>query len=121
MSERVLAHLSNREQSAIQEFLLLLQQQVPGLVSVSLFGSKARGDCHAWSDVDILIVVREENWSLREQISYLAADISLEYDVLISPRLIGEERWDHMRREGFSFFQNIERDGVPLGLSVEPT
>lgn len=88
------------------------------LLQAILFGSKARGDGNPWSGIDILIVVREENWTVRAQVSTLAADISLEYDVLIGPRVIGQERWERMKKAGLSLHKNIAAEGVPLPLSA---
>jgi hypothetical protein len=64
--------------------------------------------------IDILIIAEVENWPLRDAISLIAARVSLEYDVLIGPRIIGLERWQRVEREQFSFYENIAREGIPL-------
>lgn len=79
-----------------------------------LFGSKARGDSEPWSDIDILIIVDDEDWRFQHAISTLAARVSLEYDVLIGPRVIGQERWERMKRYGFGLYQNVIAEGIPL-------
>jgi len=79
-----------------------------------LFGSKARGDSHPWSDIDILIIVSEEDWPLRQEINTLAARVSLQYDVLLGPRVIGQERWERMKRHRFSLYRNVAAEGIPL-------
>lgn len=110
-----ISHLTAEERQAINAFVDRLYEQFPGeIVQVSLFGSKARGDSDLWSDIDILTVVKEESWALRGEISTLAARVSLEYDVLIGPRVIGKERWGRMKRDGFSLYQNIVAEGVSL-------
>jgi predicted nucleotidyltransferase len=115
VSERSMALLTAIEQQAIQVFVQRLHERFPGEIrQVALFGSKARGDSGPWSDIDILITVREESWSLRGEISTLAADVSLEYNVLIGPRVIGLERWERMKQEGFSLYKNIVAEGIPL-------
>jgi predicted nucleotidyltransferase len=115
MKQRSLAHLPRKERQAIQVFVQRLHEHFPNdVLQVALFGSKARGDSGPWSDIDILITVRQESWSLRGDISTLAARVSLEYDVLIGPRVIGLERWERMGREGFSLYQNIAAEGIPL-------
>ncbi len=115
MTERSIAHLTGKDRRAIQVFVQRLHERFPGeVLQITLFGSKARGDSGLWSDIDILAVVREESWSLRGEISTLAARVSLEYDVLIGPRVIGLERWERMKREGFSLYQNIIAEGIPL-------
>ena len=113
--EYSIAHLSENERRAIQAFVHRLHECFPGeILQTMLFGSKARGESGPWSDIDILAVVREESWSLRGGISTLAANVSLEYDVLIGPRVIGLERWEGMERDGFSLYRNITAEGVPL-------
>jgi predicted nucleotidyltransferase len=115
VSERSVTHLTAREHQAIRVFLGRLRERFPGeIVQTTLFGSKARGDSRPWSDIDILIIVKEESWPLRGDISILAADVSLEYDVLIGPRVIGQERWERMKERRFSLYQNIAAEGIPL-------
>lgn len=115
MSERSIAHLTPKERRAIREFIHRLHESFPTQVlQVTLFGSKARGDSARWSDIDILVMVREESWSLRGDISMLAADVSLEYDVLIGPRVIGQERWERMKEYRFGLYRNIIAEGILL-------
>ncbi len=107
--------LTRREKDAVQDFLQRLQRGFGQAVrQTTLFGSKARGDSGPDSDIDILVIMDEESWSLRDSISVIASRVSLEYGVLIGPRVIGRERWERMARENFSLYQNIAREGIPL-------
>jgi predicted nucleotidyltransferase len=113
------AHLEAQEQQAVQSFVCQLRDLLAEqLLDVVLFGSKARGDSGPWSDIDILIVVQVEGWPLRREISTLAARISLEYDVLIGPRVIGRERWERMRQDRFRLYQNVAAEGISLSPLV---
>jgi len=115
VSKRRVNPLTSREHQAITAFLGRLRERFPGeIMQTTLFGSKARGDSRPWSDIDILIIVKEESWPLRGEISILAANVSLEYDVLIGPRVIGQERWERMRERRFSLYRNIAAEGIPL-------
>jgi len=113
---RVLASLlSVREHQAVASFLELLQQHHSGRVrQIILFGSKARGDSQPWSDIDILIIADQDDWRLSHAISTLAARVSLEYDVLLGPRVIGQERWERMKQHRFSLYRNVAAEGIPL-------
>jgi predicted nucleotidyltransferase len=115
MNAASVARLSENESQAVRTFVHRLHERFPGeILQTTLFGSKARGDSGPWSDIDILMVVREESWSLRGEISTLAARVSLEYDVLIGPRVIGLERWERMKLDGFSLYRTITAEGIPL-------
>jgi len=115
MSELLSELLAANELQAIQEFVERLFSRYPDRVCQTvLFGSKARGDSRDWSDIDVLIIVDNEEWQFKHAISDLAADISLEFDVLIGPRVISEERWERMGRDDFSLYRNIAADGIPL-------
>jgi len=115
LNERHQPRLTAKEHQAIKTFLDRLRQRYPGqILQAVLFGSKARGDSGPYSDIDILIIVEEENWPLRGEISTIAAQVSLEYDVLIGPRVIGRERWESMKRRRFSLYRNIAAEGIPL-------
>ena len=115
MSKSLSPLLSPSERKAVARFIEFLRQRYPGrILQAVLFGSKARGDSRPWSDIDILIVVDSEDWRFQHAISTLAARVSLEYDVLIGPRVIGQERWERMKQRRFGLYQNIVSEGIPL-------
>lgn len=106
------------EQSAVQALLQSLQEHLGGqIIRAFLFGSKARGDGQLWSDIGILITVREESWPLRAEVSTLAADVCLAYDVPIGPRVVGQKRWRRRREAGFGLYRKLTTEGVPLPAS----
>ena len=107
--------LAPNELWAVQAFVEQLSERYPSHIrQITLFGSKARGDSRKWSDIDILVIVDNEDWRFQHAISDVASDVSLEFDVLIGPRVIGEERWERMRRDGFGLYRNIAAEGIPL-------
>jgi predicted nucleotidyltransferase len=113
LSER----LNSNEQKAIQTFLTRLRTHYPDRVfQAILFGSKARGDGQPDSDIDILLVVDSDKWRFQHAISDVASDVSLEYSVLIGPRVIGQANWKEMAQERFSLYENVAREGIPLTL-----
>lgn len=107
--------LPTRDREALREFVAYLHKAAPNQVEfVALFGSKARGDSHQDSDIDVLVILSHEDRELRRNILRQAARISLEYDVLLSPRVIGAERWEKIR--GFSLYQNVQQEAAGLGI-----
>ncbi len=114
--------LARNDSEAAASFLQQLHQRHPGrILETVLFGSKARGDSHPGSDIDILVVVDSEDWRFHHDISTLAAGISLEFDVLISPRVIGRERWKQRGERGSILYRNIVAEGIPATAIVVGT
>ena len=92
------------------ELRLLLGEKLDRVI---LYGSFARGEAHADSDIDILIVVHGtfDYGALIHQTSELVARLSLEYDVVISRAFISKERFEN---EQSPFTLNVQREGVPI-------
>lgn len=110
--------LLQTEIQALQTFVRRLQSTYQSQIrQVSLFGSKARGESNTDSDVDVLVIVNQDDRSLRRDIIDIASDVSLEYDILLSPRVISEGRW--RARQGFSLYRNIARDALPISMTQD--
>ena len=115
MSKSLSLLLTPNEERAVNSFVERLFDRYPDRIrQVVLFGSKARGDSGVWSDIDILVITDDEDWRFQHAISNVASRVSLENDVLIGPRVVGQERWGRMRKERFSLYRNIAAEGIPL-------
>ena len=101
----------NKILEKVKGFLQKTYQE--NLDKVILFGSRARGDHHSDSDVDILIVLKDVfNYSQEsEKISQLIADLCLEYNVLISCAFANSEQLEH---HNSGFFRNVRKDGLVI-------
>jgi predicted nucleotidyltransferase len=84
------------------------------LKEVILYGSYARGDYDAESDVDVMILVdmsSEQLRKYRQDFSYFAADLGLESGILISTTLQNKAYFDEWR-ETIGYFHDVDREGV---------
>jgi predicted nucleotidyltransferase len=112
-----LAHLRLTERDAIEEWTTrLLAQHGRRVIELWLFGSKARGDFDADSDLDLLIILSTDDPQVRDSVRLLAARVSLEHNVLINTHIVSQERWGNLERQNAVYWQNIHRDGIPLSM-----
>ncbi len=110
-----ISQITKKEGEALQTFVQrLLAELGQQVAQVFLFGSKARGDSSADSDVDVLILAKDEDWQLQKTISKISSQIDLDYDILLNTLLIADKRWKQMSEERFSICRNVEREGILL-------
>lgn len=100
----------------VNEMLMKLRRHLERLYGkrlrgIYLFGSYARGEAEAGSDLDVLIVLdRLESHSAEiRRTNPPTADLSLEYDTTISTIFVAEEDW-HSRDT--PLLRNVGREGV---------
>ena len=84
------------------------------LVSLILFGSRARGDYDNESDIDIAIIVQDLSRKVKNQILNKVAEIELKYLMPISTIIFSEEEFDRLKKRERRIAIDIEREGMPL-------
>lgn len=84
-----------------------------------LYGSYARGDYHAESDIDILLTVDippEDICTYRRAVAEVSSDLSLKHDITISVAVAAKRQFDKYARE-LPYYQNVLREGIRYGAS----
>jgi predicted nucleotidyltransferase len=103
--------LSALERAALKRYKEVLQGQLGArLVSVTLFGSRARGEGHAESDLDVLIQVKEMTSLDRRFAQDAAFDVGFDHSLIISPLLSDARTWNSKLALG----QIVQQEGRPL-------
>ncbi|MCL2156928.1 MAG: nucleotidyltransferase domain-containing protein [Methanobrevibacter sp.] len=87
----------------------------PEIEKIILFGSVAREEDTDESDIDILIITKNEDDELKieDDVYDKAWDIRLETMVRISVKIRSIEHYETYKN--FSFYSNVEKDGVMIG------
>lgn len=108
-----MGRLSKNEQDALLELKKhLLDKYI--LVEIKLFGSKARGDADRESDIDVLIVLKEANSTVEDEIFDICFEIDLKYDVVLSAVIYSEAEFNGKLNRATPFYKSVEREGIPL-------
>ena len=83
------------------------------LQAVILYGSQARGQARPDSDIDVLVVVRDDSnyGDLIRRTSAAVSGLSLQHDAVISRAFVSRERFD---QEQTPFLLNVHREGVAI-------
>lgn len=83
------------------------------LVKLVLFGSQARGDAEAGSDIDVLVVLGGRVTPSREiaRTGEVCAELSLKYEVVVSCLFISARRY---AREQSPLLLNVRKEGVAI-------
>lgn len=105
--------LTVQEQHAVRRFKETLFERLGDeIVEIRVFGSKARGDAGPESDLDVLVVTRQENWRLKEKIGQVATAILLEEGIYLSIKVFGQPFYRRLVELQTPFIKNVLREGV---------
>jgi uncharacterized protein len=106
--------LTSAEQCALRQIKTRVAErfQVRRFV---LFGSKARGDCHEESDVDILVLTeRPLTFAEKDVVSDIFFEANLAFDTNFSRVIVDEQSWSHGLVSALPIHENVMREGVEV-------
>ena len=86
------------------------------LVKILMYGSYARGDFDADSDVDIAAIVKGDRQTLQNDLKKVwdvSSDLELEYETIVSPTVIPFDEYEKYR-EDIPYYRNMEKEGVAI-------
>lgn len=90
---------------------------LPGHVRrIVLFGSRARGDFDAASDLDVLVVLDECDAATLDRVRTARYEVMWrwQFEPLISLLLLSEQEWQELSRHSAGLKVNIEREGMTV-------
>ncbi len=82
---------------------------------IILYGSYARGEAGADSDVDVLIVLNGDLSKGRERAAELATEALLKHGTIISPKMVSPENYEAMKKMKLPFIENVRNEGIKVG------
>lgn len=107
--------LTQREQQALERFVYQVREMLgKNISSIRLYGSKARGDFHKDSDIDVAILVKRVDYKMKSEVSNIAFEIGLQYNVFISPRVLPVHFLTARIWRITPFIKNLKADSIAL-------
>jgi predicted nucleotidyltransferase len=107
--------LSPSETAAVHEFVAAAREILGHrLKSVRLFGSRARGEGHEHSDLDLALIVEPGGRMQRGALYDVAFDIGLAHGVELAPHVIEEPHFLELKRRERRIALDIDEEGIPL-------
>ena len=103
-----------RRSEIVKQIRQIIRQMEPTATAI-LYGSEARGDARADSDIDVLILLDGEKRNLQREsdISGALYDLELKTGTLISPLITLRKLWEN-RPFKTPFYINVMNEGVTL-------
>ena len=111
--------LTKGEKSWLEDFRKSLEQEYPGAVQeLLIYGSKARGQSHAESDLDVLLIVKDDASARKRELRRIGYRLAATTEVLPSILAYTEKEWESRKTSGSTFRKAVERDAVRVLSSV---
>ncbi len=105
--------MSSIEAQALSKLKRSLLRSLDFVEEIVLFGSVARGEADAESDIDLLVLTaRPITYKERHQITAAITDINLEYETNFSSIVVDRDAWERGAISHLPIKANIEREGV---------
>ncbi|MFZ5921230.1 MAG: nucleotidyltransferase domain-containing protein [Chloroflexota bacterium] len=106
------------EQKQLHRILRALQKELKDTLGervekIILYGSQARGDARDDSDIDVLIVLKDDfkYGTMLKKTSKAVAKLSLDNDVVISRAFVTRQQYEQSK---IPFLMNVRREGIAI-------
>ncbi len=107
--------LNYAERFGLRDIIVELTKNYPAIKKAILYGSKARGDFHENSDIDLLLIT---DGSVSRQTKYQIFDIVYKYellnDIIVSIILVSVSDFENKLN---TLFMKIKKEGIILWSS----
>jgi len=91
-------------------------QEIAGdrLITMILYGSRARGDYSKDSDTDIAIIVRGLTREVKKRMLSSVAEVEFDYLRSLSTLILSEDDFLLLKKREHRIALDIEREGIPI-------
>jgi len=103
------------ERETLTRIIKSLKERFPERIKgIYAFGSRVRGDHNEWSDFDVLIIVKDRDPSIENEIIGSFVDEEFESGILFTPLIKDAKAFEAERSLKTPFYDNLMKEGFPL-------
>ncbi len=102
-----------------KQVVMVFKSRIPDEIflhvrNVVVFGSRVRDDAPEDSDLDLMVLVDELAPDIEDALDDIAYGVMWDHDFkpIISLKVFTEARFRSALERGFSFYKNVEKEGV---------
>ena len=103
-----------RRPEVVKQIKQTIEKTEPTAMTI-LYGSEARGDARADSDIDVLILLDGDQMSLKREMDVTGPlnEIEWQTGVLVSPTVMLRKQWENMPFKT-PFYINVMNEGIRI-------
>lgn len=90
------------------------------IISITLYGSRARGDADPDSDIDLFIIIRQDTPALRQALADIAWQVQFEHNLVISD-IIRSANQLQSKISRFPYYKSVQQEGIVLWKNPSET
>lgn len=100
---------------ALERISTRLKKAFPERIkALYVFGSRIRGDHSEWSDLDVLIIVKDKEIKIEKAIIDIFVEERLNTGIPFAPVIKDIKVFEDEKRLNTPFFQNLKKEGINL-------
>lgn len=107
--------MNEKDKALIIEFKNRLSYDLKAhLKQIIIYGSRAKGNAPDDSDLDVIALVEKKTSAIESALNDLMYQVMWDHDFrpIISLKVFGESEFNDALNKGFSFYRNVEKEGV---------
>lgn len=109
--------MNDRDMALISEFKGRLSSDLANSIKrLIVFGSRVKGEAAEDSDLDVIALLDEKTPAIEKCLEDIAYEVMWDHDFkpMISLKVITESQFYSALNRGFSFYRNVEKEGVSV-------
>jgi len=109
--------MNEKDKALIIEFKNRLSSDLKAhLKQIIIYGSRAKGDAHEDSDLDVIALVEHKTPELERELDDIVYQVMWDHDFrpIISLKVFGESEFHDALKRGFSFYRNVKKEGIAV-------